>query len=488
MISPGANGGLSVTAGRYGEAKIMRVEPRTIVSVLLVLCLSPVGSMAAELKAGSAEVDITPPQGYRLCGYFIERLSTGTHDPLKARALVFNQGDVKAAFVFCDLIGLPRRVSDPARRLVSEKTGIPVSNIVITGTHTHTGPLFFGALRDHFHAQAVATEGKDPCEAVDYPALLIEKIGQVVSAASESAARVSLEAGATEQNPPLSFNRRFHMKDGSVRFNPGQRNPDIVRVAGPTDPSVGVVLLKSAREKKIKACLTVFALHLDTTGGTLYSADYPFYLEKALRASLGGDLVSLFGTGTCGDINHIDVGATGRRKAQEIGELLAETVIGQLPSLRPVEAVSLRVKSKTVDVPLQRCTPEQRDQAMKDMALVGKGKLPFLKEVETCKIVDLERYPDGKVPLEVQAFRLGRDLAVVTLPGEVFAELGLAIKKASPFKTTLVVELANDYPNYIPTRKAFAEGSYETVNSRVQPGGGEIMVDAAIEILKDLAK
>jgi hypothetical protein len=74
----------------------------------------------------------------------------------------------------------------------------------------------------------------------------------------------------------------------------------------------------------------------------------------------------------------------------------------------------------------------------------------------------------------------------VTLPAEVFVELGLAIKAASPFKTTLVIELTNDSLGYIPTKKAFAEGSYETVNSRVQPGAGEAMVETAIRLLKEL--
>jgi len=78
-------------------------------------------------------------------------------------------------------------------------------------------------------------------------------------------------------------------------------------------------------------------------------------------------------------------------------------------------------------------------------------------------------------------------VAVVALPGEIFVELGLAIKQASPFRTTLVVELANDYPSYVPTKKAFAEGSYETVNSRVQPGTGERLVETATALLKALA-
>ncbi len=78
------------------------------------------------------------------------------------------------------------------------------------------------------------------------------------------------------------------------------------------------------------------------------------------------------------------------------------------------------------------------------------------------------------------------DVAIVALPGEVFVELGMAIKKASPFATTLVIELANNSPAYIPTREAFFDGDYEVVNSRVKPGGGEKLVDTALRLLREL--
>jgi hypothetical protein len=91
-----------------------------------------------------------------------------------------------------------------------------------------------------------------------------------------------------------------------------------------------------------------------------------------------------------------------------------------------------------------------------------------------------------KLPILVQVLRLSDDVAIVALPGEVFVDLGLAIKRSSPFPVTMVVELAHDTPDYVPTRKAFQEGSYETVNSRVQPGGGEMAVEAAIRLLTQL--
>jgi hypothetical protein len=118
--------------------------------------------------------------------------------------------------------------------------------------------------------------------------------------------------------------------------------------------------------------------------------------------------------------------------------------------------------------------------------LIGSRELPFLKQGEAYKITSLQSYAGSSLPLEVQVFRLNRDTAIVTLPGEIFVELGLAIKAASPFKTTLVIELANEALGYVPTKKAAAEGSYEIVNSRVQAGAGEMLVDAAVRLLKEL--
>ena len=440
---------------------------------------------AAELLVGTAVADITPPVGYRMSGYFSERLSTGTRDPLMAKALVLAQGETKAALVFCDLIGMTAQVSAKARAEASRMTGIPADHISIAATHSHTGPLYAGALRNYFHEQAVARDGKDKQEEVDYPKLLVERLAGCIEEAHRGLAPARLAAGIAEQSPPLSFNRRFHMRDGTVKFNPGQQNPDIVRVAGPIDPQVGMLAV-SADDGRPTAVLTVLALHLDTVGGTLYSADYPFFLERALREHAGDGVVSLFGAGTCGDVNHIDVSIEGRRGAEEIGTLLGTTVAQTLPSLEPVTSPSLAVRSTIVAAPLQQYPAEQVELAARNMALIGSRELSFLEQVEACKITSLQSYPTPHLPLEVQAFRLDAQTAVVTLPGEVFVELGLAIKQGSPFKTTLVIELANDAPAYIPTEKAFAEGSYETVNSRIRTGGGELMVEAALRLLAEL--
>jgi hypothetical protein len=297
-----------------------------------------------------------------------------------------------------------------------------------------------------------------------------------------------LAAGVVEQQG-LSFNRRFHMKDGRVAFNPGKLNPNIVRVAGPIDPQVGILLVRDAQQQPL-GVLTAFALHLDTIGGTDYSADYPFYLERELRAKLGAGLVSMFGNGTCGDINHIDVTngrpQKGQPEAERIGVELAKTVSAALPGLKPLTRPALAVRSVKVDVPLQRYSPEQIAAAQANLAKVGTKELSFLEQVEACKIVAIRLRGVEVLPLEVQVFRLSPEAAVVALPGEVFVELGLAIKQASPFPVTMIVELSNDNPHYVPTQKAFAEGSYETVNSIIQSGGGEMLADAAVKLLIEL--
>ncbi len=370
------------------------------------------GRPTAELRAGVAVIDITPPIGYRMSGYFYERLSTGIKNPLHAKAIVLRQQSQSAALVFCDLIGLSRDVSSRARKQASEKTGIPPENILIAATHSHTGPLYFGALRKHFHDVTVATYGSDPCEKVDYANVLSEKIAQAIAQADAGTKPVRLQAGVAQQQG-LSFNRHFHMKDGTVRFNPGVLNPDIVRAAGPIDPEVPFVFFRGIDGDNIIAAMVNFALHLDTTGGTEYAADYPYYLEQSLRETFGEDFVLLFGTGTCGDINHIDVTKKDRLKSDYIGRTLAETVRAQIHLISPATrgqgrpaqvrglkndtVPALAVRSEIVDAPLQHYSPEKIAWARENIKKVGTPELPFLEQVEAYKILDIETMP-GKNP------------------------------------------------------------------------------------------
>ncbi len=443
---------------------------------------------AESLQVGVAEVDITPPVGSRMAGYFNERISTGIHDPLHAKAIVLRQGGTQVALVSCDLIGVSLSQTSKARAEASERTGIPVKNIVICATHTHTGPLFDGALRDYFHQEATQGGATDPHEAVYYPPFLVDHLVRVIVAAQRNLRPAELDAGIAKQ-AGLSFNRRYWMKDGTVRFNPGQLNPDIVRPAGPIDPDVGIVLARDAQTKKPFVGLTVFAVHSDTTGGTLFSADYEYYLEQTLQGAFGKDYMSVYGLGTCGDLNHINVKkkepTSGPEVAGHIGRTLGRTVLAAVPSLQAITRPELAVRSTTFQVPFREVTPAQVTEAQAVMRKFADHGTPFLDKVAAVRVLDLEKI-GPTWPMEVQVIRLDAKTAIVCLPCEIFAELGLAIKRASPFPRTLVIEICNDRPSYVPTDKAFAEGSYEVTNARVKPGAGKLLVAAAEKLLGEL--
>jgi neutral ceramidase len=458
------------------------VNRRVWILLLAAGCASPGGPASEPLRVGAAEVDITPPKGYRMSGYFYERLNTGIKDPLKAKAIVFEQGDTRAALVFCDLSGVPLSVTSRAREVAERRTGVPAARIGIAATHTHTGPLYFGAMAKILHERAAAAQGRDPQD-FDYASFLSGKIAESIERAAATLRPGGLGAGIIEENG-LSFNRRYHMKDGTVRTNPGSLNPEIVNAAGPIDPEIAILSVQAGGRRI--AALTVFALHCDTTGGTEYSADYPYFLERELRASLGADFISAFGAGTCGNINHLDVTRKERRSAKDLGVALGQDVLSGLPKLTPV-APALAMRSSCVPVPLQTRTPDAVAFARANVARIGAQDTPFLDQVRIATTLHLEELPPV-LSLEVQVLRLGRDTAIVTLPGEIFVELGLAIKRQSPFAHTFVVELANDNPAYVPTRAAFVQGAYEVENSRVAPGGGERLVEEALRLLKELAK
>jgi hypothetical protein len=441
-------------------------------------------------SVGAAEVDITPPPGNRMAGYFDERIATGTHDPLHAKALVLRQGRTELALVFCDLLGPSLNVTTNARARASAITGIPVPNIMISATHSHTGPLFDDIREIYLHQAALAKTGADVHETMDYPTWLIERLVRVIAEAQSNLRPAQLYAGMTILDG-VAFNRRYWMTNGAVRFNPGQLNPKIVRPAGPVDSGVGVLLAREPGAELPLAGVTVFGLHSDTAGGTLYSADYEFYLEQTLQHAFGSNYLSAFGLGPCGDVNHVNVKkkepTTGFPVSERIGRALGESILAANADLRPLARPSLAVRDKTLLIPLQKPTPEQLASARSMSDKLADTNVDFYARVAATRTLDLAQR--GRfVPMEVQVFRFDADTALVCLPGEIFAELGLAIKKGSPFKYTFVMTVCNDRPSYVPTKKAFKEGSYEVTNSRVRPGSGEKLVRTALSLLGQLKR
>ena len=469
----------------------MKSLPRIILAIafacFVTSCSTTKPAHDKQLLAGLTEIEITPPVGFRMAGYYDERFSTGIHDPLKAKALVLQQGSEKIALVFCDLVGMSLSVTTNARAQASALYHIPVAHISIFATHSHTGPLFNDVRATFFHEDAIKRLGHDDHETLDYPKFLTEKLVAVIGQANARLEPSDLSVGIGQQEG-LPFNRRYHMKNGKVAFNPGQMNTNIVGPAGPVDHEVGILLV-TPHSGKPAGGLTVFAMHADTTGGTDFSADYPYYIQQTLRDKMGPNYISIFGAGTCGDLSHIDVNhkseVKGPAVAQGLGTAIGSTVLKNIPQLEQIKTPSLSVVHQVPIMPLQQVTPEKVATAKAQMPELAGEKMNFYDKVLMVKAVDLDAR--GKEwPMEVQVYRLADDTAIVGLPAEIFVEFGLAIKKQSPFKNTLVIALNNDRPCYIPTLKAYQEGSYETINSRLVPGTGEQLVQIAVDLLNKL--
>ncbi len=449
--------------------------------ILCFLCAAHL--QAAELRIGTGAVRITPPPGAPMAGYYYHRGAEGVHDDLWAKALVIEADGQRAALVACDLIGLPGAIVEEARRILEKDPGIPPAFAMFSATHAHTGPLL---VQDRMTR---APEGEMLRLATAYSRELPEKLAECVRLAAARMQPARLSAGRGRQED-LAFNRRFLMKDGSVGWNPGKGNPNAVRPIGPTDPEVPVVLLESPDGKPLAGCVN-FALHLDTVGGTHYSADYPFTLSRLLQESLGDGFFTLFTIGCAGNLNHIDIRwarpQKGNTEAARIGTLLAAEVLRAWKKAEPLEAAVLKAARSTVSLPLAEIRPEELAWARQVTPKFGKpGAAPFLDLVRAFRITEIDDRRGRPVDAEVQAIALGPDIAWLGLPGEIFTELGLAIKAASPFRFTLISELTNDSIGYVPNRKAYEEGAYEVVSSRLAPGAGEMLADAAVRLLVDL--
>lgn len=460
--------------------------------VILTFVIAFSGRAETALRAGAAQVVITPPVGAPMAGYYHARGAEGALDDLHAKALVLDDGSTKIALVTLDLISTTFALTRESRVQIEKLTGIPGANVMISATHAHTGP----ELADRGARSGIATE--TPIGAnnttTTYTASLPEKIAQAVQHAIENLTNVTISAAAGRCDT-IAFNRRFYMKDGSVAWNPGKLNPDVSMPAGTTDPEVGVVLIepphKPAQLVPAIAAYINFAMHPDTVGGALFSADYPGALSRRIAEYHGTNCITVFANGTCGNLNHVDVNwvrqQSTRAEAERLGTILAASVFLAEKNLRDIKPAPLRIKSELVPLPLAPISPSEVEEARTTVRTGNdKTRENFMKLVKAYQVLDIAVREGKPLEVEVQVISLGDELAWISLPGEIFVELGLAIKKRSPFKQTMIAELANGSIGYIPDRRSYAEGNYEPVSARCAAGSGEQLVETAVKLLKQI--
>lgn len=444
--------------------------------------LLAVPAWAGELRVGTAAVRITPAVGTPMAGSYALRISKGVLNDLYAKALVLEQDGARAAMVACDLVSINAAIVAEARKLIGEETGLRPEQVMISATHTHSGPFMPNpSARDAVFGGANELDRR-------FIASLPGKIAESVRTAASRLAPAEASA-AVVQERAVSFNRRYLMKNGTVGWNPGKLNPNIVRPAGPIDPDISVVYFQSGSQP---LCTYVnHALHVAVTGGLEFSADFPYTMATRLGEVKGPNMLTMFTIGAAGNVNHINVQSAEKQggpvESIRIGTILAGDVLKAYDRLRPVDGAPLQFRREVVKLPLAELKPGDAERAREVAGRAGKPKAPgTVSQAEAFRILDVIERKGRPLDAEVQVLTLGDQVAWVGLPGEVFVELGLMLKQTSPFPYTIVVEQANGALNYIPNRKAYREGNYEALSARCAPGSGEMLVDAAARLLAEV--
>lgn len=438
------------------------------------------------LQAGAATANVTPWLGVTIPGMHRARYAENVDDELLAKALVLDNGDARIAFITCDLIAMPQNIADRARQRIAQRCDIPITNTMINATHTHSG----GGIAD-----LLGTDGDS-----DY----IEWLHLKIADAAELACRRLRPARigfASVQEDRIAFNRRWRMKDGTVRMNPGVADPNLIEPTGPTDPELAMIYVEGLTGNPLSA-VACYSLHYIGAGSGV-SADYFGHFFRQMRRYLGGECVPLLWNAASGQINNIDF--SGRRKwkdrghahAKNMANVLAGHMLTEIQLMDMQDTLDLTAATGTFDFSPRTITSEDLEMAEKILAspdnppeydegpfswVVGQPIPPSIVDIYAMECQRLAKLP-SRMSAQVQAFRLG-NAGIVALPGEVFVESGLIIKSRTSASPVFVVSLANGYIGYICTDEALAaEGGYETWAANSSLGG--VGTAPAMETLAD---
>ena len=428
-------------------------------------------------KAGFARVDITPPLGTPIVGYFEERHAQGVLDNLEANALAFSDGERTAVLIAADLLGIEGvSFSGRLRRRIAEAAHVSEEAVYVHCTHTHTGP---GAGK----TDAGRTDLFDGTDF--YNEFLATRLADVARFAVADLAPASLALGRAEAKR-ISFLRRYRMKDGSIRTNPGVNNPDIAEPIGNLDETVQVLRIR--RDGTDDIAVINFATHPDVVGGEMISGDWPAFARRTLERA-EPNTKCIFFNGAQGDVNHVctdpkpgereglhpdfDDVDRGYEHARHMGRVVAAAALSVWGKCEPVAAGKLRFAVRTISVPSQMPKPEELVQAREFDRLHREGRdaeIPFTGMALTTVVAEAGRMvllangPEA-FDLPLSALAIGDAVVFAGIPGEPFTEIGRAIKAQSPFKMTLCTCLTNGSCGYFPVASAYEEGGYEARSS-----------------------
>jgi len=452
------------------------------------------------MQAGFYTTDITPAIGMEKPGGYGKAYCLSIHDPLKARAAVFADGNDRVALVGLDTLVVADRTVAAIRAEVERRCGIPAKNIMIAASHTHVGGPLFGHFPDQY-AEAPELIQSLIADHSTIPDLLYHEwvIRQTATAIIEADRRKQdaifcVDSGHRES---VAFNRRLRMKGGKTVTHPGKGNPNIIDYAGPTDPEVGVVGVWNCQGDFL-GCVVNYACHCTTLWEGV-SADWVYHLDRTIRGVMGENSVVVFLNGACGDVTQIDnksldlpqfpdsysrlVGVSVGAEALKVLNRAPRGELGRVAAISQTLEFNRRMPS-----PARLAKARQIVEAgIADETTRCTTEWTFAKEL---LILDYLARQEPRVLAEVQAIQLG-PVVFLSNPAEFFCALGLKIKQGSPFPFTYVVELANGCVGYVPDEEAFAPdgGGYETVltsYSNLEVTAGTRLVQACIELARKL--
>jgi neutral ceramidase len=470
---------------------------KTLFSLVVLVLVMGSGPLvrAESLKAGAAISNITPDIGAPVIGGFVPFPSTQIHDELNVRCLVLDDGSKKIALVVCDLLGIHRIVSEEARRLIQERHGIPVANVMISGTHTHSAPSALGD--DRLEPEQKPNE---------YQAFVIRRIVDGVTRAINNLRPAKLAFGSVDV-PEHLFNRRWHMRPGTVppnpfgqtdivKMNPPAGSPNLMEPAGPIDPAISIIAVRDLEDRPI-SIFSAYSLHyVGGVGSGHISSDYFGYYCEQMRKLIEAEIavpqsedvppfVAMMANATSGDINNINFqNPRSARKPYEqiryVAEDCAVKVLAATKTLEYNDKITLDARYSEPVITWRKPTPEQAKWAQETIAAGAKSDsdLSFIYAQRATKLAG---YPETTT-IPVQILRIG-DICIGTMPCEVFCEIGLEFREKCPSKHAFMVELAHGYFGYLPTPRQMQLGGYETWigTNRLEPTASEKLL---AELLK----
>ena len=436
---------------------------------LSLLALAATASFAQNpaLRAGAAAVNITPKLfPLNMPGGFSANLAESAHDPLHARALVLDDGAITLALVVVDNLGAGPDVLDEAKAIAAKATGLSPDKMLISSTHSHS-------------AAPLNTRSE---AATAYRKLFVEGVAAAIIKA-HAALRPAAVGAAAHPLPDEVFNRRWYLKPGkmplnpfgrldTVKMNPGTSPDTLDRPAGPTDPGITVLSVQDAKRKPL-ALFANYSLHyVGGMGGGQISADYFGEFARVMPSRLRGDenFVAMMSNGTSGDINNIPFGVTRPPRApfeqiRIVAQKAADTAWfahQKIGTHRNDARLGMRQREVTLKY-RRPGAPEIAEAkavlAIKDPPAIE--RLPRLAQNYAGNVIKAAERHEGTITIIIQAIRIG-DLAICGIPFETFVEIGLDLKKRSPFPQTMVIGLANGRHGYLPTPEQHRLGGYET--------------------------